>query len=71
MEAALWKGLGPVNAAEGSRNQCLSVSEFWWRSGASATGSLPWNTSDWNSILQTIGLFMQNIIEASELQWLE
>jgi len=38
MEITLRKGLKPVNAAEDSRNQwCLSVSEFWWRPGASFT----------------------------------
>jgi len=35
MEITLWKGLEPVNEAKDSRNQCLSVSEFWWRPEAS------------------------------------
>ena len=35
MEATLRRGLEPVNEAEDSRNQCLSVSEFWWRPEAS------------------------------------
>jgi len=39
MEITLRKGLESVNEAEDSRNQCLSVSEFWRRPGASATDS--------------------------------